>query len=192
MHEHLRQRFRPARLLTAATALAAAAAIAACGSSAPTGSTRPTRTSSPTGSSASTGSGSNPTSSTLAFSKCMRANGVPNFPDLSNKGMKIEANGQSVSVQGISVSAPAFAAARQTCQRYLPPQQATPAQAAQQRRGGLQFAKCMREHGVPNFPDPKVVSSQGGNQEVYLPGINLQAPAVQAGAKACGFGPKGP
>jgi hypothetical protein len=131
--------------------------------------------------------------SELGFSKCMRANGVPNFPDLSNNGMRIEASpGQTLSINGVSINAPAFAAARQKCQKYLPHQQATPAQAAQQRQQGLEFSKCMRSHGVPNFPDPKVVSSAGGNRTVYLPGINFQSPAFQAAAKACGGGPKGP
>jgi hypothetical protein len=171
---------RPARLLTAAAALAAATTIAACGSS------------SPTSSSASAGGGSNPASSTLSFSKCMRANGVPNFPDLSGNGMRIEGNTQTVSVNGVSVNAPAFRAARQTCEKYMPHTPATPAQSAQQRQRGLQFARCMRSHGVPNFPDPKVISSSSGSQQVYLPGINPQSPAFQAGAKACGGGPKGP
>jgi hypothetical protein len=50
----------------------------------------------------------------------------------------------------------------------------------------------MRSHGVPNFPDPRVISSQGGNQQVYLHGVNTQSPAFEAAAKSCGFGPKGP
>jgi hypothetical protein len=166
--------------LIATAALAAATTIAACGSS------------SPTVSSSSTGSGSNATSSTLAFSKCMRANGVPNFPDLSGNGMRIEGNGQTISVNGISVNAPAFLTARQKCDRYMPHTQPSKAQSAQQTRRGLQFARCMRGHGVPNFPDPKVISSSDANQTVYLPGINVRAPAVQSAATACGGGPKGP
>jgi len=50
----------------------------------------------------------------------------------------------------------------------------------------------MRSHGVPNWPDPKIITGAGGKQQAYLPGVNLQAPAVQAAAKACGGGPKGP
>ncbi len=57
----------------------------------------------------------------------------------------------------------------------------------------LAFSNCMRGHGVPNFPDPKVVSNRDGNELVYLPGINPQSPAFEAAAKACGgFEPKGP
>jgi hypothetical protein len=173
-------------MLTAAAALAAAATIAACGTSAPASSSASLHPSS------SVSSQSASSSSPLAFSKCMRTNGVPNFPDLSGNGMRIQGNGQTLSVNGVSIDAPAFLAARARCQKYLPSVQASPAQTAQQRRRSLEFAKCMRSHGVPNFPDPKVISSSGGNQLVYLPGVDSQAPAVQAAAKACGGGPKGP
>jgi hypothetical protein len=156
-------------------AVVCAIAVAACGSSA-----KP--------------SSSNPTSSRVAFSKCMRANGVPNFPDLSGDRMLIEASGQSISVNGIPVNAPAFEAARQTCEKFMPhtTAPATAAQSAQATRRELEFAKCMRSHGVPNFPDPKVVSRSGSNERVYLAGVDPQSPAFQTAAKACGFGPKGP
>jgi hypothetical protein len=123
----------------------------------------------------------------------MRANGVPNFPDLSSNGMRIEVNGQTTSVNGVSVNAPAFEAARQKCQMYLPHIHASQAQTAQLQQRGLQFARCMRSHGVPTFPDPKVITGPGGGQAAYLPGVNPRSPAFQSGAKACGgFGPKGP
>lgn len=122
----------------------------------------------------------------------MRASGVPNFPDLGSNGMLIQASGQSISVNGVSVNAPAFGAARRQCQKYLPAGHASAAQSEQQRQQGLNFSKCMRSHGVPNFADPKVISSSGGNQQVYQAGVNLQSPAFQAAAKACGGGPKGP
>jgi hypothetical protein len=148
-------------------------AVAACGSSAKPSSSQPT--------------------GSVAFSQCMRANGVPNFPDLGGNGMLIQSSGQTISVNGVSVNAPAYQAARTKCQKYLPTRTpASPSEQAQQIARGLKFARCMRSHGVPNFPDPKVVSSSGGNQRVALPGVNPEAPAVQAGAKACGFGPKGP
>jgi hypothetical protein len=196
MHQYLRQPFRHTRLLTVAAALAAATIIAACGSSTPTGtSSLRTASSRPSASSSSSSSGSHVTSSTLPFSKCMRANGVPNFPDLSNNGIRIEGNsGQTITVNGVSVNAPAYAAARQKCEKYMPHTSGTPtpAQSAQEHQQALQFARCMRSNGVPNFPDPKVISSSGGNQTVYLPGINPYAPAFQTAAKKCGGGPKGP
>jgi hypothetical protein len=186
MHQHVIRSLRPARLLTAATALAAATTIAACGSSTPNSS------SSPDSSNSQASRAPSPTSSTLAFSKCMRASGVPNFPDLTRNRMLILGNGQTMSVNGVSVNAPAFLTARQKCRRYMPHAQASQAQSAQQTQRGLQFARCMRSHGVPNFPDPKVITGPGGNQEAYLSGINPQSPAFQSAAKACGGGPKGP
>jgi len=175
--------------------------VAGCGGGSPS----PTAaTGGGTGSSASTiaagggGAGSDSTapdvygSGPLAFSKCMRANGVPNFPDSSSDGMRIGEHGQTVSVNGVSVNAPAFTAAVQKCERYRPHTSGSPAQTAQQIRHGLQFARCMRSHGVPNFPDPEIRSGPGGNQVAYLPGVNIQSPAVQSAANACGGGPKGP
>ncbi len=53
----------------------------------------------------------------------------------------------------------------------------------------LQFANCMRAHGVTNFPDP---SPGGGIQIGPGSGINPQSPAFQAAQKACArYGPKG-
>ncbi len=47
----------------------------------------------------------------------------------------------------------------------------------------VQFADCMRTHGVPNFPDP----SAGGGVVQIGPGsgINAQSPAFVAAQKAC-------
>ncbi len=130
----------------------------------------------------------------LAFSQCMRANGVPNFPDLSSSGMRIGAHGQTVSVNGVSVNAPAFQAARAKCQKYMPTRTPSAPRQAQQLGRTLKFARCMRSHGVPNFPDPKITIGPGGGQGVDLrgAGLDFQSPAFQAAAKACGGGPKGP
>jgi hypothetical protein len=125
----------------------------------------------------------------------MRSHGVPSFPDLGGNGMRIAARGRTISVNGSSFSASAFSLARQKCQPLLPHTSASPAQAAQQRQQGLKFARCMRRHGVTNFPDPKVTSGSGANQVARLTGVSaqeLQASAFQAAAKACGGGPKGP
>ena len=163
-------------------AVACAIAVAACGSSG-----KP----SDSGSSASTGGGSDSTGSTLVFSKCMRAKGVPNFPDLSSHGMLIQGNAHTISVNGVSLSAPAFLAARADCQKYLPSAYLSAAQTAQQRQRGLNFAKCMRNHGVPNFPDPKVISSSGASQRVYLRGSTRSRRRSEPPRRAVAVAPKG-
>ena len=46
---------------------------------------------------------------------------------------------------------------------------------------GLKVAKCMRSHGVANFPDPS-----GGGGGIQIPnGVNPQSPAFQAAQKIC-------
>lgn len=54
---------------------------------------------------------------------------------------------------------------------------------AQVEREGVSFARCMRSHGVPNFPDP---SANGGGFDVNnIPGINPSSPAVKGAQTAC-------
>ncbi len=52
----------------------------------------------------------------------------------------------------------------------------------------LEFANCMRSHGVPSFPDPS-----GRGQIAITPGsgINPKSPAFQAAQQACGKFAKG-
>lgn len=126
----------------------------------------------------------------------MRDNGVPNFPDLSSDRMLLQASGQTVSVNGVSIDAPAFSAARARCERYMPGHVvASNGQQAQAFARALNFSRCMRAHGVPNFPDPKAATTgPGGNSAVDLrhSGLNFNSPAFMSATKACGGGPKGP
>ncbi len=45
----------------------------------------------------------------------------------------------------------------------------------------VKFSKCMRSHGVPNFPDP----TSGGDLNLGGTGINPQSPSFQGAQKAC-------
>jgi hypothetical protein len=46
----------------------------------------------------------------------------------------------------------------------------------------IEFAQCMRTHGVPNFPDP---TSRGAVQIAPGSGINPQSPAFQSAQSSC-------
>ncbi len=60
---------------------------------------------------------------------------------------------------------------------------------AKARTRALAHAVCMREHGVPNFPDPVItVSGYGISQASGGAGINPRSPAVQQARKVCGGG----
>jgi hypothetical protein len=155
-------------------ALAAAVLIAGCGSS--------------NTSSGSNGSGASAQSSGLAFAECMRSHGVPNFPDPtagSGGGVQIQASqragsGQTMTVNGVPVSAPAFQSASQACNAKLPHGgKGPPGGITAIRAKALKMAQCMRSHGVPNFPD----SPYG--QKQLLSSSSGQAPAIQSAQTAC-------
>jgi hypothetical protein len=94
-----------------------------------------------------------PNAAALAFSRCMRANGVSNFPDPNPGG------GFVINPYGLDRSSPAFQAAQAKCQRLLPIGPARPGTqthpSAQTLEKLLKIATCMRQHGVPQFPDPR-------------------------------------
>lgn len=46
---------------------------------------------------------------------------------------------------------------------------------------GLEFARCMRSHGVPNFSDPTAV----GGGLINKIGVNPQSPAFHAAQQSC-------
>ena len=95
----------------------------------------------------------------LAFSRCMRAKGVPNFPDPQPGAT----NAKFPRAQQLGVSSSRYQAAVKDCQHLLPAgtgDQFPPAEVQLLLIGMLKFSQCMREHGVPSWPDP-IVDSEG-------------------------------
>ena len=179
--------------------LATTIAVAACGGSSPSNSPTASHTAQK--------------SAGVKLAECMRRNGVPQYPDPSGGGgfsIQASANGgnASISVNGhtINVSGPAFQTAMQKCRTEMP--QGPPisgSQLAKVKQGALKMAACMRSHGVPNFPDPKVTTGPGGRGiGVSIGGppgsgssgrsLDPRSPAFQRAQKVCqplmgGFGP---
>ena len=117
----------------------------------------------------------------LAYSQCMRAHGVADFPDPDAQGNIIQhVSGNQPDDENGSV----FQAADTTC-RHLLPGGGGRSTAAQQQviSRWLKIAQCMRANGVPNYPDPKV----SGRSIVILSGsgINVNSPQFQAAEHAC-------
>jgi hypothetical protein len=113
------------------------------------------------------------------FSACMRKHGVTNFPDPNGQGLI-----QFGSGMGIDPNSPAFKSARSACDKLLPNGgQPTPAQRAEAQQQLLAFSKCMRAHGIKDFPDP----SNGGLQLGGRAGsdLNPNNTQFQAAQKAC-------
>jgi hypothetical protein len=163
-----RARLRRAGLVAAALACLALLA-AACSSPAKTG----------TGAGPAGGSARH---SELVYSQCMRAHGITDFPDPSAQG-GIDLNGGPGS--DLNPSSPQFKAANNACKSLLPPQRAmSPAQQAAARAQALKYSKCMRAHGISDFPDP---DAQGGIALKPKPGGDLDPnnPLYKAADKAC-------
>jgi hypothetical protein len=51
-------------------------------------------------------------------------------------------------------------------------------------RQALAFARCMRQHGLPNMPDPKL-SGDGGIAQPFPRGVGPNDPKVKAAQQAC-------
>jgi len=81
-----------------------------------------------------------------AYAQCIRDNGVPDFPDP-------DANGQLRGPAHEKQSDPNFRAAQEKCRNLAPGgehQRSDPATVEQMRA----FSQCMRDNGLPDFPDP--------------------------------------
>jgi hypothetical protein len=181
------------QLITGFVTLALLAAGCGGGAKTPTvaqlGSSTSSSTSStggPTGSGSSTQGSASPGSEAVAYSACMRAHGVSNFPDPK---ISVHGNGTSVAIgitPGISGN-PHFKTAQRTCAPLLkgggPGGEANHPISPQEQSQYLKAAACIRSHGIPGFPDPTF--SGGG---VHLPktsGIDLHSPQVRAAEEAC-------
>jgi hypothetical protein len=127
---------------------------------------------------ASASSGLSDQDKALKYAQCMRENGVPNFPDPKiNDG-----GGLNITLPDGTDKAKADAATK-ACQQYLPgggqAQKADPAVVEQLRR----FAQCMRDHGIPKFPDPTDQGLQVDNDKLGLSGPD--DPKLKAAQDAC-------
>jgi hypothetical protein len=120
----------------------------------------------------------------VAFSECMRSHGVPNFPGPDSSG-----GIPKTQVIAVRSGNPArFDSASKTCEHLLPNGSLGAPQTAQQKRkqlaDELSFAKCMRSHGVTNFPDP---TAQGELTVamVRAHGIDVHSPQVLRIVQTC-------
>ena len=87
----------------------------------------------------------------------MRAHGVLKFPDPTSSGTI-----PKVGLQQLGVSSTVFQAAQRACQHLLPNSGQSSQAWDQMALNALwNFARCVRSHGVPNWPDPLAESDPG-------------------------------
>jgi hypothetical protein len=161
-----------------AVAVAVAVLAAACGSSTSSSASAPTY------------------AQEIALAQCMRGHGVPNFPDpRASGGYTLTSNGEIEGAGGSSIDiySSQAQAAYSDCRHLIPggpsiSQLEQLEQREQQRQEQvlpmlLKYSRCMRSHGVPDFPDlgSSAQSPPPGNRAAINPG----SPQFQAAASAC-------
>jgi hypothetical protein len=111
----------------------------------------------------------------------MRSHGVPEYPDPDSSGQLPKGDAQQ-----FGVSAPRYQAAQQACQPALPTDgsiqqqehlcmqnsDCPPTLVQQMMTADLKLARCMRSHGVQNFPDPTNGGSSGPIFNITKAGIS--------------------
>jgi len=185
---HASGRTTPGMKHTAAVTLALTALsllLAACGSTAPSPSGVATLPSPSTGSAAQPNGSLAPAASgemaqALAYAQCLRANGIPNWPDPDSHGVF----DKSLVRRAAPNRTPQLDAAFNACESLLPTsmQGPTPAQIQQAWTDDRSFVACMRSLGVSNAPDP--VSDEQGMPVFNLAGTGIDPKSAQILAKA--------
>ena len=119
----------------------------------------------------------------LAFARCLRAHGLPNWPDPTSSGSfdksKLRQTGYSVSQVRAVEEGP--------CKHVLPTgggSQQTVQQTRTRLADELSFAKCMRGRGVAGFPDPNA-QAELSIEMVQAQGIDVHAPEFLRIVNAC-------
>ena len=130
----------------------------------------------------------NPEDARLEFTQCLREHGVEVDDPEGGGNFKIgigPARGGAVDEEGDPAS-DEFQAAMEACEERLPKmgEELTPEERAELEDAMLEFAKCMREHGV-DLPDP---GDGGGGIVKIAPGSGADGPddpEFQEAEKAC-------
>lgn len=117
----------------------------------------------------------------VAFARCMRQNGLTNFPDPDGTGLTLP--------HGMSPNAPAYVKAESKCKQYEPSGPKVQGTAPADNSGvnwspadKLKYAKCMRDNGVPKFPDP---DSTGGFVLTQESGIDPNSTVFKKAQGTC-------
>ncbi|MEN3310604.1 MAG: hypothetical protein V7603_6806 [Micromonosporaceae bacterium] len=118
------------------------------------------------------------------FAQCVRAHGIPGFPDpvLNDGYLELPAGSGPQGKAGLRANK----AAQNACQPILAelPPTATRKRGPQKTlsmQNLLRFAQCVRQHGIPRWPDPDA----NGDFPLSAAGIAGKSPAVAAAMQSC-------
>ena len=184
-----------------ALALAGVLFVAACGggggsnpqvASLGEGASGPTTTAAPGGSSngSSNGDEADAQQAMLDFAACMREHGVdmpdPQFDADGKAAIAIGGGPSDLDTAKVNEAQKACDSYLQKVRENMPPPD--PAKVEEEKQKLLQFAQCMRDHGI-DFPDPQISSDGGGIQVQMGAGeggrFDPESPAFKEANEAC-------
>jgi hypothetical protein len=119
----------------------------------------------------------------LAHAKCMREHGV-DMPDPQFDGGRVTQRGPEESVPRAKLQA-----AEKACDKYLDsiePPELSEEEAQEFKEAALAHARCMREHGIENFPDPTFDEDGGAQVRIEKSmGLDPESAKFKEAQEAC-------
>ena len=119
----------------------------------------------------------------LDYARCMRENGI-DMPDPKFEGGRVTMRAGG---PGSKINPDQMRKAQKACAKYqeaIKPPEMSDAEQAANKKAALANARCMRENGVPDFPDPQF-DENGGAQIRITKALDPEGPAFQKAMKAC-------
>ena len=119
----------------------------------------------------------------LDYARCMRENGI-DMPDPKFEGGRVTMRAGG---PGSNTNPDVMRKAQKACAKYqeaIKPPELSDAEAAENKKAALANAKCMRENGVPDFPDPQF-DENGGAQIRITKALDPEGPAFKKAIEAC-------
>lgn len=117
--------------------------------------------------------------SAVAFARCMRSDGVPGWPDPNSYG---GFDKSKLTQRQLGAGNAQVGAAQRACRHLLPTSSATQQQTQRIVAQALRFSRCVRNHGITNFPDPDSNGGTSGtssaDQFSYVPILISRPPAT--------------
>ncbi len=123
----------------------------------------------------------------LAYATCMRAHGVPKFPDPTSRN-ELTSGLPKVNVQELGISGAEYETAQRACAPLLPDGgQPTASESQHDLSAMVSFARCIRSHQVTNWPDPTIgADGNPGFNLVGIRGIPASDAQFQQALHQCG------
>jgi len=118
-----------------------------------------------------------PADAALTYSRCMRENGLPAFPDADAEGRIL------IPLGSVNPDSAEFREAGEACRHLAPEGWGEATTGPGDAEVMLEFARCMRENGVDDYPDP----DPNSGVQIFGPDSKLDPndPKVKAALESC-------